>query len=46
MLMGKDARHSLQVRNQIQRVTYGTRELTFTVKFGDSSRKYRWLDRY
>ena len=32
--------------NQIQRVTYGTHELTFAVKFGDSSRKYRWLDRY
>jgi type IX secretion system PorP/SprF family membrane protein len=32
--------------NQIQRVTYGTHELTFAIKFGDSSRKYRWLDRY
>ena len=32
--------------NQIQRVTYGTHELTFAVKFGDSSRRYRWLDRY
>jgi type IX secretion system PorP/SprF family membrane protein len=32
--------------NQIQRVTYGTHELTFAVKFGDSARKYRWLDRY
>ena len=32
--------------NQIQRVTYGTHELTLAVKFGDSSRKYRWLDRY
>lgn len=32
--------------NQIQRVTYGTHELTLAIKFGDSSRKYRWLDRY
>ncbi len=32
--------------NQIQRVTYGTHELTVAVKFGDSSRRYRWLDRY
>jgi type IX secretion system PorP/SprF family membrane protein len=30
----------------IQRVTYGTHELTMAVKFGDNSRKYRWLDRY
>ena len=32
--------------NQIQRVTYGTHELTMALKFGDSARKYRWLDRY
>jgi type IX secretion system PorP/SprF family membrane protein len=32
--------------NQIQRVTYGTHELTLALKFGDSSRRYRWLDRY
>ena len=31
---------------EIQRVTYGTHELSFTMKFGDSSRRYRWLDRY
>jgi type IX secretion system PorP/SprF family membrane protein len=31
---------------EIQRVTYGTHELTFAVKFGDSARKYRWFDRY
>ena len=31
---------------EIQRVTYGTHEITFALKFGDSSRKYRWLDRY
>jgi type IX secretion system PorP/SprF family membrane protein len=32
--------------NEIQTVTYGTHELTVALKFGDSSRKYRWLDRY
>ena len=32
--------------NRIQSVTYGTHELTVALKFGDSSRKYRWLDRY
>ena len=31
---------------EIQRVTYGTHELSFAIKFGDSSRRYRWLDRY
>ena len=31
---------------KIQRVTYGTHEITVAVKFGDSARKYRWLDRY
>ena len=31
---------------EIQRVTYGTHELSFAMKFGDSKRKYRWLDRY
>ncbi len=31
---------------EIQRVTYGTHELTIALKFGDSARKYRWLDRY
>lgn len=31
---------------EIQRITYGTHELTLAVKFGDSARKYRWLDRY
>jgi type IX secretion system PorP/SprF family membrane protein len=30
----------------IQRITYGTHEITFAVKFGDSKRKFRWLDRY
>ncbi len=32
--------------NQIQRLTYGTHEFTIAIKFGDNSRKYRWLDRY
>ncbi|HKK41974.1 MAG TPA: type IX secretion system membrane protein PorP/SprF [Bacteroidales bacterium] len=31
---------------EIQRITYGTHEITVAVKFGDSARKYRWLDRY
>lgn len=31
---------------EIQRVTYGTHELTIAIKFGDTQRKYRWLDRY
>ena len=31
---------------EIQRVTYGTHEITIALKFGDNSRRYRWLDRY
>ncbi|MCJ7449330.1 MAG: type IX secretion system membrane protein PorP/SprF [Bacteroidales bacterium] len=31
---------------EIQRITYGTHELTIAFKFGDSARRYRWLDRY
>jgi type IX secretion system PorP/SprF family membrane protein len=31
---------------EIQRVTYGTHELTIAVRFGDRARKFRWLDRY
>lgn len=31
---------------EIQRITYGTHELTVAIRFGDSARKYRWLDRY
>jgi type IX secretion system PorP/SprF family membrane protein len=31
---------------EIQRITYGTHEITFAIKLGDNSRKYRWLDRY
>ncbi len=32
--------------NKLQRVTYGSHEFTAALKFGDSKRKYRWLDRY
>lgn len=32
--------------SEIQKVTYGTHEITVAIKFGDSARKYRWLDRY
>jgi type IX secretion system PorP/SprF family membrane protein len=32
--------------NEIQRITYGTHEITIALKFGDNSRRYRWLDRY
>jgi type IX secretion system PorP/SprF family membrane protein len=31
---------------EIQRVTFGTHEITIAVKFGDNARRYRWLDRY
>lgn len=31
---------------EIQRITYGTHEITVALKFGDSARKFRWLDRY
>ena len=31
---------------QIQRITYGTHEITFSIKLGDNTRKYRWIDRY
>ena len=31
---------------EIQKITYGTHEITIAMKFGDSSRRYRWLDRY
>ncbi len=31
---------------EIQRITYGTHEITIAMKFGDSARRYRWLDRY
>jgi type IX secretion system PorP/SprF family membrane protein len=31
---------------EVQRITYGTHELNIAWKFGDSARRYRWLDRY
>jgi type IX secretion system PorP/SprF family membrane protein len=31
---------------EIQRITYGTHEFTLALRFGDNSRRYRWLDRY
>lgn len=31
---------------EIQRITYGTHEITFALKFGDNTRRYRWLDRF
>ena len=32
--------------NRIQSVTWGTHEITMAIKFGDSARRFRWLDRY
>ncbi|MGB8489835.1 MAG: type IX secretion system membrane protein PorP/SprF [Bacteroidales bacterium] len=32
--------------NKIQRATYGTHEVTLAIKFGDTNKKFRWLDRY
>ncbi len=31
---------------EIQQITYGTHEITAAIRFGDSARRYRWLDRY
>ena len=31
---------------EIQQITYGTHEITIALKFGDTARRYRWLDRY
>jgi type IX secretion system PorP/SprF family membrane protein len=31
---------------EIQKVTYGTHEITLALKFGDATRRYRWLQRY
>jgi type IX secretion system PorP/SprF family membrane protein len=31
---------------EIQKITYGTHEINIAVKFGDSARRYRWLERY
>lgn len=43
MFLGYAFDYTLQ---EIQRVTYGTHEITVALKLGDSARKYRWLDRY
>lgn len=32
--------------NGIARYTYGTHEICISAKFGDTARRYRWLDRY
>ena len=32
--------------NEIQSSTYGTHEITVALKFGNSARRFRWLDRY
>jgi type IX secretion system PorP/SprF family membrane protein len=32
--------------NKIQRMTYKTHEVTMALKFGDSAKRFRWLDRY
>lgn len=32
--------------NKIQSVTYGTHEVTMALKFGESAKRFRWLDRY
>lgn len=32
--------------NKIQRATYGTHEITFAVKFGDTKKRFRWVDRF
>jgi type IX secretion system PorP/SprF family membrane protein len=31
---------------EIQRITYGTHEISLAIKMGDNARRYRWLDRY
>ena len=31
---------------EIQRATNGSHELVLAIRFGESDRKYRWLDRY
>ncbi len=32
--------------NDIQRISYGSHEIMIGVKFGDNSRRYRWLNRF
>jgi type IX secretion system PorP/SprF family membrane protein len=43
MFIGYSLDFALQ---EIQRITYGTHEINVAWKFGDSARRYRWLDRY
>ena len=43
MFIGYAFDYTLQ---EIQRITYGTHEITVAFKFGDNSRRFRWLDRY
>ncbi len=43
MYMGYSIDFTLQ---EIQRITYGTHEINLAWKFGDSAKRYRWLDRY
>jgi type IX secretion system PorP/SprF family membrane protein len=31
---------------EIQKITYGTHEINIAWKFGDSARRFRWIDRY
>ncbi len=32
--------------NDIQRISYGSHEIMIGLKFGDSNRRYRWLNRF
>lgn len=32
--------------NRIQSVTYGTHEITMAIRYGDSAKRFRWIDRY
>jgi type IX secretion system PorP/SprF family membrane protein len=32
--------------NQLSKLSYGSHEIMFAIKFGDSLRRYRWLERY
>jgi hypothetical protein len=32
--------------NGISQYTYGSHEISIAAKFGDTARRYRWLDRY
>jgi len=43
LFFGYSVDYTLQ---KMQRASYGSHEFIIALKFGDSSRKYRWLDRY